>query len=70
MSRTHTHGDKAKQRYYGDNWYFYRQEPKWWRKMTKHKRQRAARRQCVHQAMRGEENIHWPADKKPWEYYW
>lgn len=36
----------------------------------KHQKRRAAVRQCVHRVLRGEEEVLWPLDKRPWVYYW
>ena len=69
MSNTHHHGDKKKEAQFGRAWKWTSQEPKWWRKMHKHRKRRQAANQCAHQVMRGEEP-NWPQDKKPWIYYW
>lgn len=69
MSRTRHHGDKALQRKHGANWHWWRNEPKWWRKIAKHRPQRQAARQAQHEVMKGGDPL-WPLDKKPWEYYW
>ena len=69
MSRTRSHGYKAKDRNgINDNWY--KNEPKLWRKMTKHKKRRAALRQALHQAACGDADATFPLDRKPHEYYW
>ena len=70
MARTHHHGERSKRKLYGDNWFWMRSEPKAWRKQYKHKPRRAAVRQCVNLIFKGEEDIIWPLDKKPWIYYW
>ena len=70
MSRTRHHGDKQKKRTFGDLWWWYKSEPKLWRKYQKHKKQRPATRQCISRVLRGEEEVFFPLDKKPWIYYW
>lgn len=53
------------------NWYA--KEPKWWRKLKKHRLRRQAARKCTHIALRSIDNgesVMWPLDKKPWIYYW
>ena len=69
MSRTNHHGDKNKLKLFGENWAWYTQEPKIWRKLHKHRKRRQSVRQCKHEVMRGGEP-NWPHDKKPWIYYW
>ena len=71
MSNTKHHGDKNKQKLYGDNWQWYRSEPKSWRRWKKHKPQRAATRRAEHRVIAGLDDYRfWPSDKKPWSYYW
>lgn len=70
MSHSFRHGDKQKEKRFGANWFWWKAEPKFWRKLRKHKPQRAKARQCEHDALEGKENITWPLDKKPWNYYW
>lgn len=70
MSRTDHHGDKQKQKKFGDNWHWFKNEPKSWRKLYKHKKRRSAVRQCVYDVMAGSEEVFFPLDKKPWIYYW
>ena len=69
MSNTYHHGYKAKDRNgKNDNWYA--NEPKWWRKMNKHKKRRNAQREALHHVERGDEEVLFPLDTKPWSYYW
>lgn len=71
MSRTYHHGDRAKLRLYGERWWWYRNEPKWWRKMyhTRPKRRENTRR-CK-DALHGIEEQVWPlGNRKPHVYYW
>jgi hypothetical protein len=70
VAHTWHHGRRAKQQRFGDLWWWYQQEPKWWRKLYKHAIRRAQTRQCVHRVLRGEDEILWPLDKRPWVYYW
>ena len=42
MAHAWHHGRRAKQQRFGDLWWWYRQEPKWWRKLHKHVPRRAA----------------------------
>ena len=66
MSRTRHHSKHTRKRL--DNWLG--NEPKWWRNMTKHRRQRAWKRKALHDVMSGDEEALFPLDKRPWEYYW
>ena len=70
MSRTRHHGDKQKEREYGDLWHWCKNEPKWWRKHYKHKKRRSALRQCIDSVKKGDEDVLFPLDSKPWIYYW
>ena len=47
-------------------------EPKWWRRLHKHRpRRRAVRAACWRvRAGLDPEGLIWPLDKKPWIYYW
>ena len=70
MARTRHHGNRAKERLFGiDEWRWLGNEPKWWRTMHKHRKQRNACRDCKIEVMKGLEPT-WPLDKKPHEYYW
>lgn len=69
MARTYHHGRRNKDKYgLWDNWS--QNEPKYWRKMFKHKKQRAGARRCEKKVMQGYEGVIWPHNKKPWIYYW
>lgn len=70
MSRSWRHGERNKRKLYGDWYHWYTQEPKWWRKLMKHKKRRAAVRACRHQVMVGNLDVLWPLNVKPWIYYW
>lgn len=70
MSRSYRHGNRQKEKYYGENYSWWRQEPKLWRKLQKHKKRRTSCRKCQHEVMTGNEDILWPLDKKPWIYYY
>lgn len=53
------------------NWL--KNEPRWWRKLFKHRKRRAEQRQLLTEVTRDldyGEGIVFPLDKKPWEYYW
>ena len=69
MSRTRHHGRRNKDKYnLWDNWA--QNEPKYWRRMHKHKKQRAAARRCEHKVLQGSDGVIWPHNNKPWIYYW
>lgn len=69
MSRTYHHARwKPWSRIDLDNWMY--AEPKWWRKMTKHKKRRNEVRELTNKVLRGEEEQIWPLDTKPWIYYY
>jgi len=73
MSRTYHHGDRNRAKYYtseysGRSWLW--REPKWWRKMTKHKKRRAQTRMAISRVMKGNEDTLFPLNTKPWIYYW
>ncbi len=63
MSRTWRRSDTNKDRLYNT-------EPKKHRNMHKHRPRRRAVKQAIHKVERGEEDVLFPLDKKPWEYYW
>lgn len=69
MARTKHHGDKAKQRAFGENWNWLENEPRWWRKLMKHRPQRRREREALRQALHGG-SPDFPHDKKPREWYW
>lgn len=73
MSNTYHHGYKAKERMFKDcedSWKYYLVEPKWHRRIEKHKKRRSECRKLNHSVMRGNIEQIWPLDKKPWVYYW
>ena len=74
MSRTRHHGDKNKERLFGDSWLWCRGAPKWFSKMTRHKPQRAKRtialQKLITYDVEDMEEVEFPQDKKPVEYYW
>ena len=71
MARTRHHGDKAKEREFGRLWWWYRSEPKWWRKMFHTRPKRAANKRAIQRVMRGEYEQVWPVgNRKPHSYYW
>lgn len=71
MSNTYHHGNKNKEKLFGDNWQWHKQEPKWWVKIHKHRKQRAKTRLAIHSVMRNKySGVEFPLDKKPWVYYW
>lgn len=49
---------------------WYSKEPKWWRKLYKHRKRRQAVSQANYEVMAGNEEAEYPLDKKPWIYYW
>ena len=69
MSHTHHHGARAKRILFGDNWNWLGNEPRWWRKLYKHRPQRRAAKQAERAARMGDDPL-WPLDRKPHEYYW
>lgn len=42
-------------------------EPKWWRKLMKHRKRRASLKIALRQ---DPDEALYPLDKKPWRYYW
>lgn len=73
MSRTRHHGDKNKEKMFGDDWQWCKREPKEWRKHNKHKKRRSAVRHAITQVDKGwgvDEDVLFPLDKRPWIYYW
>lgn len=72
MARTYHHGTKNKMKLYGSLYWWYKQEPKWWRKLYKHKKRRAEWKKCLQRQKNGTEwdDIAYPKDKQPWIYYW
>lgn len=46
-------------------------EPKWWRKLYKHKKRRIKTKQLLNKQLKDvKEELVYPLDKKPWIYYW
>lgn len=72
MSRTKHHGYKRKLILFENSlrWHWWQVEPKWHRRIYKHKKRRAECRILCDKVMKGEEEQIWPLDKKPWIYYW
>ena len=70
MSRTRHHGYKAKERNFDEVRNTFGNEPKWWRKHFKHKKRRSELRQCLDAVEKGNDDVLFPLDKKPWIYYW
>lgn len=71
MSRTHHHGDKAKQRRFGDNWWWYRSTPSYWNRLFHHKPRRQRERIQLHRVMRGEIDQVWDVGgRRPHIYFW
>lgn len=70
MSRTYHHGYKAKERKFGDHWWWYRSTPSWWNRMKHERPKRAENRRRIHRVMRGEYDQVWPLSRKPHIYFW
>lgn len=70
MSRTRHHGRRNKEKAFGENWQWWRSEPKHHRRDCKHRPQRNKTKQALHKVMRGDEEVLFPLDKKPWIYWW
>ena len=70
MSRTYHHGWKRQEVLFGENWRWLQNEPKWHRKMFKHRPRRRAVLKCQYEVMRGNLDVLWPLDTRPWVYYW
>lgn len=70
MARTYHHGRRNKKKRFGLNWLWYQQEPKEWRRLQKHKKRRSATREAMHEVKKGNEDVLFPLDTKPWVYYW
>ena len=63
MSRTYKRELKDRDR-------IYRTEPKWHRKLHKHRVRRQAVRKAITDVERGDEDVLFPLDKRPWRWYW
>lgn len=61
MSRTYETTNRS------PSWWLW-SEPKWWRKLNKHRKRRAELKRCLC-ADDWDAQV-WPLDKKPWKYYW
>ena len=73
MSRTKHHGDKAKQKAFGDNWKWLQSTPAWWTRlmMTKPQRRLASMWQRkVETSTNLEEVDKPPHGNKPHQYFW
>lgn len=71
MSRTYHHGDRAKQRKFGEHWWWYRATPSAWNHCFHTKPRRAQHRQLLHRVLRGEYEQVWPlGSRKPHNYYY
>lgn len=73
MSRTRHHGDKAKQRQFGDNWQWLRSTPSEWVRIMMTKPQRAETRRLLHAVQKMDDlddAPQFPLAKKPHVYYW
>lgn len=71
MSRTYHHGDRGKQRKFGERWLWYRATPSAWNRCFHTKPRRAQERQLIHRAMRIDYEQVWPlGSRKPHEYYY
>lgn len=56
---------------WNQSWPWWKSEPKWWRRLKKHKPRRCERRRAIFTALNGDaEAVTWPLDKKPWAYFW
>jgi len=51
------------------HWEWWCKEPKWWRKMFKHRKRRAEWRHLLPRVLSDSEDVPMPLDKKPWIYY-
>ena len=71
MTRTSHHGDKAKERKFGDIWHWYKSTPSWWNRIHHTKRRRAENKRLAKKVTRGETEQVWPlGNRKPHEYFW
>ena len=73
MARTNHHGTRGKKQMFGDEWWgWLNQEPKYWRRLMKHKKRRAEWRHKRAQIMNGADldDMVYPKDRQPWIYYW
>ena len=72
MARTKHHGYRKKYDLFGDEWNWNANEPKYWRRLYKHKKRRAEWRHKQAQIKNGADldNMVYPKDRQPWIYYW
>lgn len=75
MSRTKHHGDKNKKKLYGDLWWWFKSEPKEWRKMHKtrpRRRQTHSANTALFREVDYEDfnDTKYPLDRRPHIYYW
>ena len=73
MSRTKHHGKKAKEKSFGDNWYWMRNYPKVWDYFMHTRPRRAAEKKAIGLSKVDPdlgENVLFPLDHKPHQYYW
>lgn len=70
MSRSFHGNYYKKQEWYPHHWRW--KEPKWWRKLYKHRVRRREWQQCYSKIKKGYdlEDMVYPLDTKPWMYYW
>lgn len=56
---------------WNDYWQWWKSEPKWWRKMYKHRPRRRELRHALHEAVNGDvDAVVWPQDVKPWLWFY
>ena len=71
MSHSTRHGKYAKHRQNQKRyWHMLWSEPKWHRKLHKTRKRRQSCRWCVYQVMKGNEDVLWPLNTRPWFYYY
>jgi len=71
VSRTWHHGDKAKQRLFGNEWAWLSLCPAEWNRIFHTKPKRAMERKLLHKVREGHEDQVWPlGSRKPHEYYY
>jgi hypothetical protein len=51
---------------------WFKNEPKWWRKIYKHRKRRAEWKSLRERIMQGADldSVVYPLDSRPWIYYW
>ena len=73
MARTRHHGNKAKERTYGEDWKWWgwlQNYPGWWDTMFHHAPARRKERDLLKAAEKGATVTDWPDHRKPHTYYW